>query len=60
MEKAPIGSIVLWDSHYGHRPNYKRGVPYEYFAQSGKYNQLQVFQAQDGRFAYVIFEKQKL
>ena len=60
MEKAPVGSIVLWDSHYGHRPNYKRGVPYEYFAQSGKYKELQVFQANDQRFFYIIFEKQKL
>jgi len=60
MEKAPVGSIVLWDSHYGYRPSYKRGVPYEYFAQSGQYKELQVFQAPDQRFAYVIFEKQKL
>ena len=59
MEKAPIGSIVLWDSHYGYRPNYKRGVPYEYFVQSGKYKELQVFQASDNRFAAVIFEKQR-
>lgn len=60
MEKAPVGSLVLWDSHYGYRPNYKRGVPYEYFASSGKYETLQVFQAPDGRFAYVIFEKKNL
>ena len=57
MEKAPVGSLVLWDSHYGYRPNYKRGVPYEYFAQSGKYKELQVFQAADNRFAYVVMEK---
>jgi hypothetical protein len=60
MEKAPVGSLVLWDSHYGYRPNYKRGVPYEYFAQSGKYQTLQVFEAEDGRFAAVIFEKKSL
>ena len=60
MEKAPLGSIVLWDSHYGYRPSYKRGVPYEYFAQSGKYKELQVLQAADNRFAVVIFEKQKM
>jgi hypothetical protein len=60
MEKAPVGSIILWESHYGYRPNYKRGVPYEYFAQSGKYKELQVMQAADNRFAYVIMEKQKL
>jgi len=60
MEKAPVGSLVLWDSHYGYRQNYKRGVPYEYFANNGKYQTLQVFQVPDGRFAYVIFEKKKL
>jgi len=59
MEKAPAGSLVLWDSHYGFRPNYKRGVPYEYFAQSGKYEMLQVFEAEDQRFAYVIMRKTK-
>lgn len=60
MEKAPVGSIVLWDSHYGYRPNFKRGVPYEYFAQSGKYQELSVFQAEDNRFATVIFEKKRM
>jgi hypothetical protein len=59
MEKAPIGSIVFWDSHYGFRPNYKRGVPYEYFAQSGKYENIQIFEAEDQRFAYVLMRKIK-
>lgn len=60
MEKAPVGSIVLWDSHYGYRANYKRGVPYEYFQQSGKYQELSVFQSADNRFATVIMEKKKM
>jgi len=59
MEKAPVGSIVFWDSHYGFRPNYKRGVPYEYFAQSGKYENIQIFEAEDQRFAYVLLRKIK-
>lgn len=59
MEKAPVGSLILWDSHYGYRPNYKRGVPYEYFAQSGRYETLQVLEAEDQRFAYVVMRKIK-
>jgi hypothetical protein len=59
LEKAPVGSMVFWENHYGFRPNYKTGLPYEYFANSGKYRQLQVFQADEGGFAYVIFEKEK-
>lgn len=57
MEKAPVGSVVLWDSHYGYRPNYNRGVPYQYFVDTRKYKELQVFQSSDNNFAYVIFEK---
>ena len=57
MEKAPAGSMVLWDSHYGYRPNYKRGVPYEYFAKSGKYETLQILEAEDRSFAYVLMRK---
>ncbi len=59
MEKAPVGSLVLWDSHYGYRPNYKRGVPYEYFAQSGQYETLQILEAEDRGFAYVLMRKTK-
>ena len=59
MEKAPAGSLILWDSHYGYRPNYKRGVPYEYFSKSGKYEMLQVMEAEDQRFAYVLMRKTK-
>jgi hypothetical protein len=59
MEKAPAGSLVLWENHYGVRPNYKRGVPYEYFVQSGQYETLQIFQAAEGGFAYVLFEKKR-
>jgi len=57
MEKAPVGSLVLWDSHYGYRPNYKRGVPYEYFAQSGQYETMQILEAEDRSFAYVLMRK---
>lgn len=57
MEKAPVGSLILWDSHYGYRPNYKRGVPYQYFAESPSYRQIQVFQSSDNNFAFVFFEK---
>jgi hypothetical protein len=60
MEKAPVGSLILWDSHYGYRPNYKRGVPYEYFQQSGKYEPIQVFEAEDQRFAYVLMQKKRM
>jgi hypothetical protein len=59
MEKAPVGSLILWDSHYGFRPNFKRGVPYEYFANSGKYEPIQVIEAEDQRFAYVVMRKIK-
>jgi hypothetical protein len=59
MEKAPVGSLVLWDSHYGYRPNYKRGVPYEYFAQCGKYETMQILEAEDRSFAYVLMRKTK-
>lgn len=57
MEKAPAGSLVLWDSHYAYRPNFKRGVPIEYFTNSGKYQILNQFVDPDQRFGYLVLEK---
>lgn len=58
--EAPIGTIILWDSHYSYRPNRnKKHVNYDYFSKKPEtYKPLMQPQvSRDGRFAYMAFQK---
>ncbi|MDX2128150.1 MAG: hypothetical protein SFU91_03855 [Chloroherpetonaceae bacterium] len=58
IAKAPIGSIILWDTHYGFRPEYKMDVAYEYFQKNERsFKLLQQFNSEDNRFICLAFEK---
>jgi hypothetical protein len=55
---APVGSIILWDTHYGFRPEYKMDVAYDYFEKhSSSFKLLQQFNSEDNRFVCLAFEK---
>jgi hypothetical protein len=55
LDKAPIGSIIIWDSHYATK--YGK-VEIGYFEKNfSKYKMLKQFRAEDNTFAAIIFEK---
>jgi hypothetical protein len=58
LEETPKGSIVVWDSHYSYRPEYKNDTKLEYLQNNPNYKLLNQFMSQDRRFAAFIFEKQ--
>lgn len=59
LETAPIGSIIVWESHYGYRPKLnKNTVNVDYFQRRPKQYVLQQNHiSTDQRFQAVIFEK---
>jgi hypothetical protein len=58
-EKLPKGSLILWDSHYGYRPELRKtDVTYEYFTQKPEqYELLQQFVSEDQTFGTLVFRK---
>ncbi|MFY8128467.1 MAG: hypothetical protein ACOVMM_08805 [Chitinophagaceae bacterium] len=55
LDKAPIGSIIIWDSHYATK--YGK-VEIGYFEKNlAKYKLLKQFRAEDNSFAAIVFEK---
>ncbi|MBL0174292.1 MAG: hypothetical protein IPP94_03325 [Ignavibacteria bacterium] len=56
LAKAPAGSIVIWDSHYGNS-QFGGDVPMEYFKDNPDYTLLQQLISPDQRFGALIFEK---
>lgn len=61
IKKAPVGSLMIWDTHYGYRPNRTPGsVPSEYFNNdSFKFLQPLMVSSKDQRFQIAVFEKVK-
>ena len=57
LEESPKGTIVMWDSHYSYRPEYKNDTKLEYLQNNPNYKLLNQFMSQDRRFAAFIFEK---
>ncbi len=59
LEVAPVGSIMVWESHYGYRPKLnKNTVTADYFQRRPAQYVLQQNQiSTDQRFQAVIFEK---
>jgi hypothetical protein len=58
LEESPQGTIVIWDSHYSYRPEYKNDTKLEFLQNNSKYKLLKEFMSQDKRFAAFIFQKQ--
>jgi hypothetical protein len=55
LNKAPVGSIIIWDSHYATK--YGK-VEISYFEKNfAKYKMLKQFRAEDNTFAAIVFEK---
>lgn len=57
LEEAPKGSLVVWDSHYSYRPEYKNDTQLEFLEKNPNYKLLTQFASSDRRFAAFIFEK---
>jgi hypothetical protein len=57
LEEAPKGSIIIWDSHYSYRPEYKNDTKLESLQDKAKYKLLNQVSSTDGRFTSFIFEK---
>ena len=55
LDKAPVGSIVIWDTHYAKKYGH---VEFSYFQRnSSKYKIIKQFKSDDNAFAAIIFEK---
>ena len=58
---APVGSLFVWDSHYGYRPNRTPGSVKPEFFTPDKYRLIEplVITSKDQRFQIAAFEKLK-
>jgi len=57
LEEAPKGTLIIWDSHYSYRPEYKNDTKLEYLENNPEYKPVNKFISSDKRFAAFIFEK---
>jgi hypothetical protein len=57
LEDAPKGSLIIWDSHYSYRPEYKNDTKLEYLQNNPDFKFITQFTSTDMRFAAFIFEK---
>lgn len=61
LATAPVGTLAVWETHYGYRPNRTPGsVKPEYFEQNG-YRLIDplMMVSKDQRFQVAVFEKMK-
>jgi hypothetical protein len=57
LNEAPKGSCIIWESHYGYRPEFTNDVQLEALQDTSKYVFKKQFVSGDKRFAAFIFEK---
>jgi len=57
LEESQKGTIIIWDSHYSYRPEYKNDTQLEMLQNNQSYKLLNQFMSSDKRFAAFIFEK---
>jgi hypothetical protein len=59
IAQAPVGSYILWDSHYSYRPEWNpKAVQYNYFLNKpAQFKLLKEFISVDRRFAMLCFQK---
>jgi hypothetical protein len=53
------GSVVIWENHYGYRPEYKFDVKLETITNDSAYKVINQFSSSDKRYNAYIFEKVK-
>lgn len=58
LNEAPAGSYIVWESHYGYRPEFKNDVQLDILRDSTKYKFIKQLVSQDQRFGSFIFQKQ--
>lgn len=52
------GDLVIWDSHYGYRPELRKtSQKFEYYDSNPKFQKIQYYQSNDKRFMIVFFLK---
>ena len=57
LGEAPKGTLIIWESHYGYRPEFKNDVPIDILQDESKYRLIKQFVSDDRRFGSFIFEK---
>ncbi|MCX7877904.1 MAG: hypothetical protein N2510_04585 [Ignavibacteria bacterium] len=57
LSESPAGTIIIWDSHYSYRPEYKNDVRLEVLQNKDQFRLLNQFVSKDKRFIAYIFEK---
>lgn len=57
LSAAPKGSIIIWESHYGYRPEFLNDVKSDVLQDTAKYKMIKQFYSTDDRFGSFIFEK---
>lgn len=57
LSKAEKGSVIIWDTHYGYRPEYKKDVKLDVLKDTLNYKLLNQFMSTDRKFAAYAFEK---
>lgn len=57
LSKAQKGSIIIWDTHYGYRPEYKKDVKLDVLKDTLNYKLVNQFMSTDRKFAAYAFEK---
>ncbi len=57
LGEAPKGTMVIWESHYGYRPEFKNDVQIELLQDTTKFRLLKQIVSTDKRFGSFIFEK---
>jgi hypothetical protein len=57
LENAQKGDIIVWDSHYGYRPEYQNDVKFEILQNDPDLKLLNQFASSDKRYQAFVFEK---
>jgi len=57
LNEAPSGSIIIWESHYGYRPEFKNDVKLDELQDPQKYRLLKEILSADQRFGSFIYQK---
>lgn len=57
LNEAPKGSYIIWESHYGYRPEFTNDIQLETLQNNKNYMLVKQFVSADKRFGAFVFEK---
>ena len=57
MSDVPKGSILVWENHYGYRPEFNNDIKFEDLQNNPDYKVLNQYPSADKRFVAYIIEK---